>query len=132
MNEITHSKNPLPGCLHVYLLNGIALEYTTSNKRDNEMNKGYLIAHVTVSDAVAYAEYARAAGEAMQAFSPKVIAWSGQYENLEGESHERHVVFEFASFAEAKRFYESPQYQAARAIRAGAATGTFVLVEGAA
>lgn len=95
------------------------------------MNKGYLIAHVTVSDPVTYSEYARAAGEAMQAFNPKIIAWSGQYENLEGESHERHVVFEFASFAEAKRFYESPEYQKARLIRAGAATGTFVLVEGA-
>ncbi|WP_312044427.1 DUF1330 domain-containing protein [Erwinia sp.] len=95
------------------------------------MNKGYLIAHVTVSDPVAYSNYARAAGEAMQAFKPKIIAWSGQYENLEGESHERHVVFEFASFAEAKRFYESPEYQAARSIRAEAATGTFVLVEGA-
>lgn len=94
------------------------------------MNKGYLIAHVTVSDPDVYAEYARAAGEAMQDFNPKIIAWSGQYENLEGETHERHVVFEFASFAEAKRFYQSAGYQAARAIRAGAATGTFVLVEG--
>ncbi|PLR35523.1 DUF1330 domain-containing protein [Chimaeribacter coloradensis] len=95
------------------------------------MNKGYLIAHVTVSDPVAYSEYARAAGEAMQKFNPKVIAWSGQYENLEGESHERHVVFEFTSFAEAKRFYDSPEYQKARLIRAGAEAGTFVLVEGA-
>jgi len=95
------------------------------------MNKSYLIAHVTVSDRVAYSEYARAAGEAMQAFNPKIIAWSGQYENLEGESHDKHVVFEFDSFDEAKRFYESPEYQAARLIRAGAATGTFVLVEGA-
>ena len=95
------------------------------------MNKGYLIAHVTVSNPDAWAEYARAAGQAMQDFNPKIIAWSGQYENLEGESYERHVVFEFASFAEAKRFYESPAYQAARALRAGAATGTFVLVEGA-
>lgn len=94
------------------------------------MNKGYLIAHVTISDPVAYAEYARAAGEAMQAFNPKIIAWSGQYENLEGEAHERHVVLEFASFAEAKRFYESAGYQAARSIRTAAATGTFVLVEG--
>lgn len=94
------------------------------------MNRGYLIAHVTVSDPVAYAEYARAAGEAMQEFSPEIIAWSGQYENLEGESHGRHVVFEFASFAEAKRFYESPKYQAARLICAGAAKETFVLVEG--
>lgn len=95
------------------------------------MNKGYLIAHVTVSDPAAYAEYARAAGEVIKAFNPKIIVWFGQYENLEGESHERHVVIEFASFAEAKRFYESPGYQAARSLRAGAATGTFVLVEGA-
>jgi uncharacterized protein (DUF1330 family) len=95
------------------------------------MNKGYLIAHVTVSDPTAYAEYARAAGEAMQAFHPKIVAWSGQYENLEGEAHERHVVFEFSSFDEARRFYESPAYQAARSLRAGAAHGTFVLVEGA-
>lgn len=94
------------------------------------MNKGYLIAHVTVSDPVAYAEYARAAAAAMQNFDPKIIAWSGLYENLEGESHERHVVFEFDSFAEAKRFYESPEYQAARSLRSGAASGTFVLVEG--
>ncbi len=95
------------------------------------MKKGYLIAHVTVSDAVAYAEYARAASEAMQEFNPKIIAWSGEYENLEGESHEKHVIFEFDSFTEARRFYESPAYQAARVIRSDAATGTFVLVEGA-
>lgn len=94
------------------------------------MNKGYLIGHVTVKDPDAYAEYAQAAAEAMQPFAPKIIAWSGQYENLEGESHQRHVVFEFASFDEAKRFYESPAYQVAKALRAGVATGTFVLVEG--
>ncbi|MGD9427139.1 DUF1330 domain-containing protein [Pantoea sp. NSTU24] len=95
------------------------------------MNKGYLIAHVTVSDSAAYAEYAQAAGEAMSAFAPKIIAWSGQYENLEGEAHERHVIFEFDSYDEARRFYQSPAYQLAKSIRAGAATGTFVLVEGA-
>ncbi|CAG9268605.1 conserved hypothetical protein [Paraburkholderia unamae] len=94
------------------------------------MPKGYLIAHVSISDATAYAAYAKAAGNAMRNFGPKLIAASGQYENLEGEAHERHVIFEFDSFAEAKRFYESPEYQAARALRAGAATGTFVLLEG--
>ncbi|ELY4670931.1 DUF1330 domain-containing protein [Cronobacter muytjensii] len=94
------------------------------------MNKGYLVAHVTINDPAAYAKYAEAAASAMQEFSPHIVAWSGQYENLEGESHEKHVIFEFASFDEAKRFYESPAYQAARALRSGAATGTFVLVEG--
>lgn len=93
------------------------------------MPKGYLIGHVTISDATAYADYARAAGEAMRPFNPRVIA-RGQYENLEGEAHERHVIFEFDSFADAKRFYESPEYQAAKALRAGVATGTFVILEG--
>ncbi|MDR5816044.1 DUF1330 domain-containing protein [Caballeronia sp. LZ033] len=94
------------------------------------MPKGYLIAHVRISDAHAYAAYAKAAGDAMKGFSPKVIASSGLYENLEGEAHDRHVIFEFDSFEEAKRFYHSPGYQAARALRAAAATGTFVILEG--
>jgi uncharacterized protein (DUF1330 family) len=93
------------------------------------MPKAYLIAHVSISDAKAYASYAQAAGDAMKHFNVKVIA-AGQYENFEGEAHERHVVFEFDSFAEAKRFYESPEYQAAKVLRAGAASGTFVLLEG--
>ncbi|PUW32311.1 DUF1330 domain-containing protein, partial [Cronobacter sakazakii] len=39
-------------------------------------------------------------------------------------------VLEFDSFDDAKRFYESPAYQAAKAMRLKAATGTLVLVEG--
>ncbi|WP_426346007.1 DUF1330 domain-containing protein [Cronobacter universalis] len=94
------------------------------------MKKGYLVAHVTITDPAAYAEYAEAAGQAMQPFNPKIVAWSGQYENLEGEAHEKHIVLEFDSFEDAKRFYDSPAYQAARAMRARASTGTLVLVEG--
>jgi len=93
------------------------------------MPKGYLIGHVSIADTAAYAAYAQAAGEALKPFNPTVIA-AGQYENLEGEAHERHVIFEFDSFADAKRFYESREYQAAKALRVGAATGTFVLLEG--
>ncbi|MDT3606051.1 DUF1330 domain-containing protein [Cronobacter dublinensis] len=95
------------------------------------MNKGYLVAHVTITYPAAYAHYADAAAKAMQEFNPTVVAWSGQYENLEGETHEKHVIFEFASFDDARRFYHSPAYQAARTMRSGAASGTFVLIEGA-
>ena len=38
------------------------------------MPKGYLIAHVSIFDADAYAAYATAAGDAMKEFNPKVIA----------------------------------------------------------
>ncbi|WP_250470027.1 DUF1330 domain-containing protein [Caballeronia sp. GAFFF2] len=94
------------------------------------MPKGFLIVHLSISDAHAYAIYAEAAGDAMKSFSPKVIASSGRYENLEGEAHDRHVIFEFDSFEEAKRFYQSAGYQAAKALRATAATGNSVLLEG--
>jgi uncharacterized protein (DUF1330 family) len=40
-------------------------------------------------------------------------------------------VIEFESFEQAKRYYHSPEYQAAKAKRAGAAVGEFVVVEGA-
>ncbi|WP_036177403.1 DUF1330 domain-containing protein [Massilia sp. 9096] len=93
------------------------------------MPKGYLIGHVNILDTDTYAAYAKAAAEAMAPFAPKLIA-AGRYENLEGSTHERHVVFEFESFEEARRFYDSPAYRAARQLRAGAASGTFVLLEG--
>ncbi len=60
-----------------------------------------------------------------------IYAFGQSDENLEGEAHEKHVIFEFASFDDARRFYHSPAYQAVRAMRSGAATGTFVLIEGA-
>ncbi|SIO92762.1 DUF1330 domain-containing protein [Vibrio spartinae] len=94
------------------------------------MPKGYLIAHLTVINADLYAEYGKAAEEAVKPFNPKIVAWTGQYENLEGEAHQQHMIFEFSSFTEAKRFYDSDSYQAAKKLRAKAATGTFVLIEG--
>ncbi|MBB5447444.1 MULTISPECIES: DUF1330 domain-containing protein [unclassified Paraburkholderia] len=97
--------------------------------------KGYLVAHVNITDAAAYAIYSKAAGEAIASFStkhvaPKIVAVSGKHEHLEGGTHTKHMVIEFDSFADAKAFYESPEYQAAKALRAGAATGNFVLLEG--
>ncbi|ALB64945.1 hypothetical protein BN137_3655 [Cronobacter condimenti 1330] len=94
------------------------------------MPKGYLIAHVTITDPDAYAGYAQAAGEALKGFNPNVVTWSGRHENVEGDAHEKHVVLEFASFEEAQRFYHSPAYEAARALREHAAHGSFYLVEG--
>ncbi|MGO2321038.1 MAG: DUF1330 domain-containing protein [Vibrio toranzoniae] len=94
------------------------------------MSKGYFIAHLTVTNADLYAEYGKAAEAAVKPFNPKIVAWTGQYENLEGEAHQEHMIFEFSSFTEAKSFYYSDSYQAAKKLRAQAATGTFVLVEG--
>lgn len=94
------------------------------------MNKGYLIAHFSVTDPKTFGDYVQAADEAVKAYQPKIIAGSGRSENLEGESHEQHMIFEFTTYEQAKNFYYSPAYQAAKEIRLTSATGTFTLVEG--
>lgn len=86
--------------------------------------KAYWIAHVTVTDPEAYAGY--------QALAPaaRFLARGGAHEVMEGPSLDRHVVIEFPSLQAAKACYASPEYQAARGRRDGAATAHVVIVEG--
>ncbi len=95
------------------------------------MPKGYVIARVTVTDPQAYAEYAKDATEAIRKYGGRPLVRGGAYEALEGEARARNVVVEFEPFEQAKRYYYSPEYQAAKAKRAGAAVAEFVVVEGA-
>ena len=54
----------------------------------------------------------------------------GRHEALEGEARGRNVIIEFETFEQAKAYFNSPEYQAARQHRNGAAMGEFVVVEG--
>ncbi|HEV2557501.1 MAG TPA: DUF1330 domain-containing protein [Microvirga sp.] len=96
------------------------------------MPKGYIIARVTVTNPEAYAEYAKGATEAIRQYGGRPLVRGGAHEALEGEARARNVVIEFDSVEQARLYYHSPEYQAAKAKRAGAAEGEFVLVEGAA
>ena len=95
------------------------------------MPKGYVIARVTVTDPEAYAEYARGATEAIRRYNGRPLVRGGAHEALEGEARPRNVVIEFDSVEQARRYYNSPEYPAAKASREGACIGEFVLVEGA-
>ena len=94
------------------------------------MPKGYLIARVDITDPTAYAAYADAAGKAIAKHGVRVLARGGRFEALEGTARARNVVLECESYAAARAFYFSPEYSAARAMRAGAAVVDYVLVEG--
>lgn len=96
------------------------------------MPKGYLIARVDITDPVAYARYAEAATAtaAIRHLGAKPLARGGRYEAVEGPARGRNVVLEFETFEAARAYYYSPEYQAAKALRAGAADAEFVLVEG--
>lgn len=54
----------------------------------------------------------------------------GRQEVLEGPEADGVVVLEFASWDEAKRWYDSPEYQAAIPVRKAGATFRAILVEG--
>lgn len=95
------------------------------------MPKGYVISRVDIRDPEAYARYASAATKAIASHGGKALARGGRHEPLEGPARGRNVVLEFASFDEARAYYHSAEYQAARALRDGAAEIEMVLVEGA-
>ena len=90
----------------------------------------YWIAHVVVTDAARYAGYQVLAPLAFAKFGAKFLARGGTFENPEGPGFERHVVIEFSDLATARACYTSPEYQAAKAERNGAAEVMITIVEG--
>ncbi|GGK18508.1 DUF1330 domain-containing protein [Salinarimonas ramus] len=95
------------------------------------MPKAYIIARVTVTDPERYANYVKGATEAIRKYGGRALARGGRMTSLEGEARPRNVVLEFDSLEQAERYYNSPEYQAAKSEREGAAIAEIVAVEGA-
>lgn len=94
------------------------------------MAKGYWIAHVEVGDPERYKDYVATAKPAFEKFGAKFLARGGAYEAMEGKGRGRNVVIEFPSMQAALDCYNSPEYQAAKAIRVSVSEGEMVIVEG--
>ena len=95
------------------------------------MTKGYWIARIDVRDAEAYKDYVAANGVAFAKFGGRFLVRGGAHEAVMGQARSRNVVIEFESMEHARRYYHSPEYQAAKAKREGACEAEFVIVEGA-
>ena len=92
--------------------------------------KAYILVQVDVTNPQQYAEYAKLSPGIIEKFGGRFVARGGRAETLEGTpAPSRIVIVEFPSYERAKEFYNSTEYQAARKVRAGAATAQFVLVE---
>jgi uncharacterized protein (DUF1330 family) len=95
------------------------------------MPKAYVIVDINVTDPVQYEQYRALAGPAVEAGGGRFIVRGGATEVLEGDRvPNRVVILEFPSMDAARAWYDSPQYVEARAAREGAATGSFIAVEG--
>ncbi|MGH8869739.1 MAG: DUF1330 domain-containing protein [Actinomycetes bacterium] len=96
------------------------------------MAKAYVICDIEVTDPQAYEGYKDLAGPAVAHYGGRYLVRGGASEVLEGErTPHRTVVLEFDDLETARRWYHSPEYAAARELRARAATSSLVLVEGA-
>jgi uncharacterized protein (DUF1330 family) len=87
------------------------------------------IAHVTVTDAEAYGQYASRATVAIADHGGVFLARAGRAVQLEGQGHARNVVARFPSVEAAVECYNSPAYQEALSYAKGAAIRELVVVE---
>ncbi len=93
--------------------------------------KAYVIVRVTVTDPERYKTYAALVPAIIAQYGGTYLVRGGKSVTLEGPAETgRVVVMEFPSLEKAQEFYHSPEYQQAKKLRAGAAEGTLLAVEG--
>jgi len=91
----------------------------------------YIYGNIDIHDPVLYEQYRAQVPAMIAAHAGRYLVRGGAVEVLEGDGPvKRQVILEFPDMAALKKFYLSPEYTAAKAIRQKAATGTLVAIEG--
>ena len=92
---------------------------------------GYLIAMIEVIDPKGFEEYREKVPPTIAAHGGRYLARGGQVEVLEGSLPSKRIaIVEFPSLAEAKAWWQAPEYQPLRAIRERTTKSTLVITEG--
>ena len=90
----------------------------------------YMVVDARSSDPERMADYRNLAQAAVAAYGGRYLVRGAAYETLEGSwQPQRLVVLEFPGMEAARKFYDSPEYAAARAARAGVSDFDMLLVE---
>lgn len=93
---------------------------------------GYVVVEVDVTDSAAYEEYRKLVPATIAKYGGKFLVRGGAIESKEGGwQPKRLVVLEFPSLEDARKWYASPEYAPALALRLKAARSKLLLVEGA-
>jgi uncharacterized protein (DUF1330 family) len=90
----------------------------------------YLIGNYVIHDQAMFQRYLDAANGLAPKFTVKVIVFDTNTRKLEGNGKAMTVIAEFASMAEAERFYYSPEYTEVKKLRVASTEGLIVLTEG--
>ena len=91
----------------------------------------YLIAQINVHDREGYRKYLEGFDEVFKDYDGAILAADKEPEVLEGQwPYQRTVLMSFSDIEEARRWYDSPQYQALASQRQDASDSNIVLVRG--
>ncbi len=91
----------------------------------------YFIVDNEVTDPAGFEEYRRKVPGTVEKYGGKFLVRGGQVQTLEGDwKPKRVVVTEFPTLEQARRWYDSEEYRALKALRLRTARGSVVLVEG--
>lgn len=92
---------------------------------------GYVVVNVEVTDPQGYEEYKSLASALIAEHGGRYLARGGEAAAVEGDWLPRFVVVEFPSYEAAQRFYHSPGYRAAAAVRQRCSRSSVAIVDGA-
>ena len=92
---------------------------------------GYMIGNYEIHDEAGFQEYLEAAAPLVSQYGGRVIVFNLEAEAVEGDPRSVIAMAEFPSLAEAQRYYNSPEYTAARQLFIGSTEGWRIITEGA-
>jgi uncharacterized protein (DUF1330 family) len=91
----------------------------------------YFIVDNEVTDSAGFEEYRQRVPATVEQYGGRFLVRGGHIQTLEGDwKPKRIVVTQFPSIEQARRWYDSEEYRALKAIRSRSARGSVVLVEG--
>jgi uncharacterized protein (DUF1330 family) len=91
----------------------------------------YFLVDVAVNDPQLYAEYRKLVMPTLEKYGGRFLVRGGTVETIEGTWNPgRFVILEFENSEQFQRWYNSPEYTEARAIRFKASTASAILVQG--
>ena len=91
----------------------------------------YIIVDVDIQDAVLYEAYKKLTPGSLATYGGKFIVRGADTETLEGDWQPgRFVILEFPSVAAAKKWWNSPEYAPAKALRQKSANTRMIVVNG--
>jgi len=92
----------------------------------------YVIVDLEVTDPAGFDEYRQLVPATIQQYGGRYVVRGGATETLEGDWQPKRVdVLEFPSLEQAKRWYNSEEYRAPKALRFKTAKSKMILVAGA-